>query len=450
MDRWIFRYLAIVLLAGVPLTFIHSPVQARVVAIAAVCLYFWISESAPPFVPTLMLWAAVPLFLSPLDTRFAISSVLTWGVDPVMALFFGGFALGVATSVYAVDSRLANFALRSAGGSFPRFLLFAVLITAFLSMWMSNIAAAAMILACLRPILKEFRDDHLIRRTLLLGVALSADLGGMATPIGTGPNAIAIASISQNFHVSFLDWMIFAFPLTIGMLLLAYLMLLFRGRSEQRAWSDHAVFLVKRASGATNQDIPDGQWKFFTLIALTILLWLTEPLHHIPSSVVAIAAAAVLFSTGMLQKKDLIKIDWSTLMLIAGGITLGRLIEQSGLITSISSALPVSEWNATMALFVLCLASALLSALMSNTATAVMLIPLATAVVPVPSTAILIAISASFGIPFVISTPQNAMAYGEGGLRFNDLFTPGIVIMILGCAIVSLTGRHVLNFVGIP
>ena len=96
------------------------------------------------------------------------------------------------------------------------------------------------------------------------------------------------------------------------------------------------------------------------------------------------------------------------------------------------------------------IASALLAALMSNTATAVLLIPLATALVPNPSTAILIAVSASFGIPFVISTPQNAMAYGEGGVRFGDLFWPGIVLMIIGCLTVSLTGRAVLNFAGIP
>jgi len=87
---------------------------------------------------------------------------------------------------------------------------------------------------------------------------------------------------------------------------------------------------------------------------------------------------------------------------------------------------------------------------MSNTATAVMLIPLAAAIMPDPSTAILIAISASFGLPFVISTPPNAMAFGEGGVRSSDFFWPGVIIMITGCAAVSLTGRAVLNLAGIP
>ena len=100
-------------------------------------------------------------------------------------------------------------------------------------------------------------------------------------------------------------------------------------------------------------------------------------------------------------------------------------------------------------ILMLCFASALLSALMSNTATATMLIPLAASLDPSPSIAILVAIAASFGIPFVISTPPNAMVYGEGGIRASDLLSPGLVLMILGCLLVALTGPSVLKFIGI-
>ncbi|MBC7900042.1 MAG: anion permease, partial [Saprospiraceae bacterium] len=139
-----------------------------------------------------------------------------------------------------------------------------------------------------------------------------------------------------------------------------------------------------------------------------------------------------------------------TLLLIAGGITLGRLLEQSGIVKEFSANVPFSEMNVTLSLFIICFASALLSAFMSNTATVVILIPLATAIIPAPSTAILVAISASFGIPFVVGTPPNAMVFGEGGVKFGDLFWPGLGLMVIGCLIVSLTGRAVLNFVGIP
>lgn len=164
MKRWIFLALAAALLIVVPQLLIESATYARIVSIVGVCLLLWISEAVPPFVPTLLLWTLVPLFLGPLDGKFALPNVLSWAVDPVMALFFGGFVLGVATESSGLDKRLTQFALRSAGKSFRRFLLFVILITALLSMWMSNIAAAALVLACLHPILGKFENDHILRR----------------------------------------------------------------------------------------------------------------------------------------------------------------------------------------------------------------------------------------------------------------------------------------------
>jgi sodium-dependent dicarboxylate transporter 2/3/5 len=193
-----------------------------------------------------------------------------------------------------------------------------------------------------------------------------------------------------------------------------------------------------------------GQIGFLVVLGTAALLWLTEPLHGVPAAVVAMGAAASLFLAGLLKKDDISRIDWSTLLLIAGGITLGRLLEASGLVHAAAANLTLAEMNPYLAIFILCFASALLSALMSNTATAVLLIPLATAFMPQPSTAILIAVAASFGMPFIISTPQNAMAHGEGGVRSTDLLYPGLVIMFLGCVLVSLTGRAVLNLAGIP
>lgn len=183
---------------------------------------------------------------------------------------------------------------------------------------------------------------------------------------------------------------------------------------------------------------------------LTVLAWLTEQLHGTPAAVVALITTAVLFGSGLLKRDDLARIDWSTLLLIAGGIGLGNLLEQSGAIKVASALMPWQPLPHVARLFTLCFASALLSALMSNTAAVTMLIPLAAGIDPAPSTAILIAIAASLGIPFVISTPPNAMVYGEGGITFSDLAVPGLILMILGCVLVSATGPFVLNLVGVP
>lgn len=451
MNRWIRIGIVAVLLIVAPQLFIESVIYARVVSIAGVCLLLWISEIVPPFVPTLLLWTLVPLLLAPIDSRFALSNVLSWAVDPVMALFFGGFVLGAATERNGLDQRLTQFALRSSGGSFKKFLLFVILITAFLSMWMSNIAAAALVLACLHPILRKFEDDHVLRRSLLIGVALGADFGGIATPIGTGPNAIAIASISATQPVSFLSWMTFAFPLTIGMLALSYLYLWWQARPSESDWKekDSQLSGISELS-RDHADVKPHRFAFLIILVCTIALWLTEPIHRISAAVIALGSAAIIFLSGVLTKKDLLKIDWSTLLLIAGGITLGRLLEQSAFIRLLSANVPFADFSPTFSLFLLCLTSAMLSALMSNTATVVLLIPLATALIPTPSTAILIAVSASFGVPFMISTPPNAMVFGQGGVKFGDLFVPGFILMLVGCFLVSLTGKAVLNFAGIP
>jgi sodium-dependent dicarboxylate transporter 2/3/5 len=183
---------------------------------------------------------------------------------------------------------------------------------------------------------------------------------------------------------------------------------------------------------------------------LTVAAWLTEPFHGVSSAIVALISTAVLFGSGLLKRDDLARIDWSTLVLIAGGIALGNLLEQSGVVRVAGAAMPWQEIPHVARLFMLCLSAALLSALMSNTAAVTMLIPLAAGIDPAPSTAILIAIAASLGIPFVISTPPNAMIYGEGGITFSDLAVPGLILMVLGCILVSTTGPLVLNLVGIP
>lgn len=326
MKRWISFLIAATLVVLLPQVFVESPLYARVVSISGICLLLWITEVVPPFVPTLLLWCLVPFFLAPIDGRFALPNVLAWAADPVLALFFGGFALGVAAGRSGLDARLADLAIRASGTSYRKFLLIIILITAFFSMWISNIAAAALVFGFLAPIISKFDEDHLLRRTLLIGVALGANIGGIATPIGTGSNAMAIAAISPVQPISFLSWMAFAFPLTVGMLLISYLLLIWRTGKGDGEWAKRLapVFVPRKetlGSGALNRVV------FILILTGTAALWLTEPFHGIPSAVVAIGSAAVLFGSRTLGAKDLLRIDWSTLILIAGGITLGRLLE---------------------------------------------------------------------------------------------------------------------------
>lgn len=451
MKSWKAIAATVIFTAIVPHLFIESTLTASILSIVAVCLSLWLFELTPPFVPTLLLWVLIPLVLSPIDAKYSFANTLKWAADPVLALFFGGFVLGVATERHDLGRRLALWAFKQADGSFSLLLLLIILLTAFMSMWISNIAAAALMFACMRPLLAHMNTDAVARRTLLIGVALGANLGGMATPVGTGPNAIAIASVAGKHQVTFIEWMTFALPLTLGMLVLGFVILRWRAGKIDESWTSLAARTQADLGGTNSIDgLHNRRNGFLAVLAATAIMWLSEPFHGIPAAVVALAATAFIFLFGLLKKEDLSKIDWSTLLLIAGGITLGRMFEASGIIAAAASGIPFDTFHPTLTLLVICLASAVLSALMSNTATAVLLIPLATMLVPHSSTAILVAISASFGMPFVISTPPNAMAYGEGGLRTSDLLVPGLIILVVGCILVSLTGRPVLRLAGFP
>jgi sodium-dependent dicarboxylate transporter 2/3/5 len=432
--------LALLLLvtASAPLL-IREPVPARAAVVAGACLVLWLSEVVPPFVPTIVLLVSASVFIGPLDARFALTPMLGSCANPVLALFFGGFALGVAAERHGIDILIARGVVRLSRGRRIVLLSLVAAATGALSMWMSNIAAAAMMLAALRPALGPLAKDDPFRRATLLALACGANFGGIATPVGTGPNAIAIAELGPEHPISFAQWMAFGLPLAgamtaaaIGLLALGY-----RVRGTIALPADRLAPPSRSARAV------------MALFAVTVAAWLAEPIHHLPTAAIALAAAAALFGTGLLDRRDISRIDWSTLILIAGGIAMGRLVEQSGLV---AQAVRVVDWSSTpSAARVLCLvvSSALLSAVMSNTGTVAMLVPLATAVDPRPAVAVLVAIGASFGVPFAISTPPNAMVYGEGGLRASDLAWPGLLLMLAGCALVAFTGPAVLVALGV-
>jgi sodium-dependent dicarboxylate transporter 2/3/5 len=428
------------LAASLTLVLVDDAERARAAAIAAACLVLWLSGAVPAHVPTLLLLVLVPLGLGPLEARYRLGEVLTWAAEPVLALFLGGFALGLAARRHGVDAAVARLALLAARGRRELLVVFVMIGTASLSMWMSNVAAAAMMLAALRPLAAVERDEH-FRRALLVALALGANLGGMATPVGTGPNAIAIAALSHTSPISFVQWMGFALPLAALMLLAGLALLALRLRFSGRFEAPTATLA---APAGSERRIPS----VVAVFAACAVLWLTEPLHGVPASVTALGAAALLFGSGLLARDDLGRLDWSTLILIAGGIVLGRLLEASGLVEALAGAVDwsaVPGWTRT---FALVFSSALLSAVMSNTATATVLIPLAASLDPAPAVAVLIAIGCSLGFPFVISTPPNAMVHGEGA-RSSDLLFVGLPSMLLGSLLVSLTGGPVLASFGI-
>lgn len=417
---------------------VDDPLRARGLAIAGVYLAFALSEIVPPFVPTLFLLLAVPLTLGSTSPRYALGSVLDWAADPVVVLFAGGLALGLAAERHGVDQRLTSLVVQSAGKRRRALLGLVLLSAAGLSMWLSNVGASALLLAALRPALSE-REDPAWRRSVMLALAVGANLGGMTTPIGSGPNAIAIAETRAIRAISFAEWMSFGVPIALGLGVVAYVWLVLR----------------YRVSGTCELSLPEqpalsarGRAVLLFLLA-AITAWLTEPLHGVGAPLVALALLLLLFGSNVLGKADLGKLDWSTLGLIAGGLMLGRLLESTGVVSALAESLLAAQLPRWAWLGALVGASAGLSAIMSNTATAAMLIPVALQMDPSPSTGIIVAVATSFGMPFAISTPPNALVYGSGELRALDLLQVGLGVMLIGCVTVTLSGAWFLGLLGL-
>lgn len=417
---------------GVP-----DPVHRHVIVLGGGAFLLWLSEIVPPWVPTLLLVALVPLSLGGAGPEYRLAAVMQWAADPVLALFFGGFALSAAAGRHGIDAYVTNQALALSHHRRLRLLGLVMAATALLSMWMSNIAAAAMMLAALRIHLHRGERTEPFRRALLIGVAMAANLGGIATPIGTGPNGIAIASLEPWMRITFLQWMVFAMPLTVAVLVLAFLLI----ASAHRVKGSFQPVALER---------PALNRRSFGLVVVFVLAvgaWLTEPWHGVSAPIVALLTAAVLFAGGWLGREDLGRVDWSTLLLIAGGLVLGRLAEQSGLIHDLAGRVDWHHLPLPIRITGLVFVCALMGALVSNTATAAMMIPLALGLDLPRTVAILIAIGTSFGVPFSFSSPPNAMAYGEGGVSARDLLRVGLPLMVIGSLLVGLTGPWFLGLV---
>lgn len=436
---------ALAAVVAAALLFVPDPLRARAALIAGACLVLWLTEAIPLYATTIVLWAGVALLLGPLDPKaFSLGRVLAWAAQPVMALFFGGFALSVAGSKYGIDAWIAGGMLRASRGRRALLLLAVMAGTAVLSMWMSNIAAGAMMVATLRPLFSstgaEAGGSAGFRKALLLGIAFAADFGGIGTPIGTGPNLIAVGAVADTYRISFLHWTLFGVPLALGMVLLAYAILL--GLYRVRGAVDHVHIPQSPLTGRG--------WAVVAIFFAGTTTWLTEPLHGIPSAVTALLIAAALFGAGLLNGNDLAKMEWDTLLLIAGGLTLGELFDESGLARSMAAAVPWATIHPTLLVLSFVFVCALLAAVASNTAAAAMLVQIGLGIMPTPSFAVLVALGASMGVPFVISTPPNAIVYGQGGLSTRDLSVPGMVLMVVGCLLLAFTGPTVLRWVGVP
>jgi solute carrier family 13 (sodium-dependent dicarboxylate transporter), member 2/3/5 len=428
-------------------------VQQRVIALLVFAALMWMFEIIPNWTTSILIIVialltvsdkGIGLFCNPdYGQLVSYKRIMSAFADPVVMLFLGGFVLAIMAEKYGLDVTLAK-SLLSIFGTNPKMVLlgFLIIISVF-SMFMSNTATAAMMLAFLAPVLSKLPSDDRGKVGLALSIPIAANLGGIGTPIGTPPNATAKGYLEQaGIEVSFGDWCVHMIPYVILMILLAWVVLLF-----------FFPFKTKKLVLEIPDNTKKKDWKsvlvWITFI-VTILLWATEQVHHISSNVVALIPLAVFTMTGLFGKEEIKGISWTVLWLVAGGFALGYLMQDSGLAKVLIAAIPFGDMSVVLVLIVSGLVCYALSNFISHSATAALLIPILIVVaqgMADPSAAsnasflamggsqamiIFVATCASVAMLFPISTPPNAIACSTGLVETKDMAKVGIIIGVVG------------------
>ncbi len=441
---------------------IFTLTQQRVIAIFVFTALMWILEVIPTWTTSVVAIVSILLTTSNKGLGFLITKenvgaltnykdVMAAFADPVIMLFLGGFVLAFAATKVGLDVQLAKVMLKPFGKN-PKFVLLGVLLViGIFSMFMSNTATAAMMLTFLTPVLATLPKDGGGRISLALAIPIAANIGGMGTPIGTPPNAIALGALQEaGYNITFAGWMLRMVPYVLLMLFIAWILL-------QKMYPFKAKSIELKIEGAPVKVTPFQKYVVWVTFALTIILWVGESLFKVNSNIVAMIPFAVFSATGILKARHLEHINWAVLWMVAGGFALGTALNQTGLATKLIEIIPFSSWNALVVMLVGGFICYFLSNFISNSAAANLVVPILIVVGKamagnpafegmggVPAMIVGIAISASLAMCLPVSTPPNALAASTGMITTKQMATVGIVMGVVGFAI----GYLMLIFIG--
>ncbi len=452
----------------------------RLTAVLALVLVWWITEAVPIPVTALLGPAlAVVCGVGGVTEMFA-----PFG-DPIIFLFLGSFVLAEAMFATGLDRRMAYAILsrRWVGSSATRILVAVMAITAGLSMWLSNTATAAMIypigmsiLLAMSRLLEKAQGEKVdftrlrYGTALMLVIAYAASIGGIGTPVGTPPNLIALGQLDTLAHVRipFFQWMLLGVPVMLVMAaaLVGYLRWALPPEVTEISGSREHIAAERAALGRLGV----GERNVLVAFGLTVALWVLPGVlalfagpasglartvqASLPEGVVALFGASLLFILPVSWKErrftmtwnQAVRIDWGTLMLFGGGLSLGAAMFRTGLAAAVGNGLIALTGAHSLAAltYLFAFVAIVLTETTSNTAAATMVCPLAIAaaqaagVSPVPP-AVAAALGASMAFMLPVSTPPNAIVYGSGCVPITAMLRHGLVLDLVSC-VVAPTG----------
>lgn len=445
----------------------------------------WITETLPlPVTALLGAVLCVTLGVAPAQ------QVLGYFADPIVFLFLGSFMLARAMMIHQLDRRIALsfLSIRWIAASPARVLAGVGIVTALMSMWVSNTATTAMMLPIALGVLGAMRTRPSFATGMMLMVAYAASIGGIGTPVGSPPNLIAIGLIRRatGREIPFLQWMALCVPMLVAMGAVLFVLLNRLHPARHTSYdADDSMVDYAAAERAKLGAWTRAQINLLCAFAIAVVLWtlpgfLKLPIWgpaqpstaavsnwlstRIPESIVALIAALLLFVLPVnlksgeftLSWEQAVRIDWGTILLFGGGLALGSLMFETGVADalgkSLTSKLGVSTlWGLTGISIAM---GIVLSEATSNTAAANMIIPVvigladSAGVSPLPP-ALGACLGASFGFMLPVSTPPNAIVYGSGLVSIPNMMRAGILFDVIGFIIIWLGLRLLCPLLGL-
>jgi sodium-dependent dicarboxylate transporter 2/3/5 len=446
-----------------------------VFALSLLMIVLWLTEAIPLPATALLPAALLPLLHLRGAVRGTIAelnfaNVVANYANPVIYLFLGGFLIAAAMQKWQLDRRLTLWLLTrgTLANDSQRILLGMMGVTAFLSMWISNTATAAMMLPLGIGVLSSMGCQPGASRfgtALMLGIAWSASIGGMGTIIGTPPNGIALGILNATFagdpsyhRITFLEWMLFGVPYVVLFIPVAWLVLLrlFPPEMAKEAGAKSRLTQEYLILGSLSR----GEKWTIVMFFLASFLWIVTPFREqlLPHAVsdrlawldeyaIGLCVGTLLFfipvsfkrGEFLLDWSDAKAIDWGTLILFGGGIALSDAMFKSGLAAWIAHTFigSLGTPSTLVMMFVVVLLAAMLTEVTSNTAITTMMVPIVISVARATgensvTLAIATALAASMAFMLPVATPPNALVYGTGYIRLKDMVKGGIVLDFLG------------------
>jgi len=411
----------------------HSRPVQMTLAVFAFSVACWVLEVFPISITGLM----IPIALS-LTGVFSPEEAFSSFGNPVIFLLIGGLVLGQSIRKHELDKRIAVEILVLSGGKTSRIFIFSMGVTAFISMWMSNTVAVAMVLPIILTILSSIsKEDDNLKKKMLFGIIAGSTLGGVAMLTGSTPNMIAAAALGKEQPFGFLQWAYYGIPVSLVSLVAAKLLLDRLFRSKDSVLNIEEIRKQKASLGP----LSGKQKSVFLVFFATILLWFLgseiEILMGLPSSIssasiVSILSVLVMFGLDLLDMTDVKSVNWDIMFIVGGGLLLGNAMSSSGAAAVLGKGL-LGAFPTFMLSFAFMLLSAILTNFMSNSATTAMLVPVAIETARMSGqnpVVFVIGIAIASALAFVtpVGTPSTALVYNTGLINRKTMLLTGLAL----------------------